>query len=202
MWRKATSDRRRRPSRCPRDAHKEPALEVESTQTTQQGTTTNVRNLTTDGKENTNTMRAMGAEQDIKSTTKWDGNKLVTALTVAFQGVSAEILDTWDLSADGKVLTISRQFKTSQGDLRRKPSTTSNSASRSATSPVEVRLTIVLFQDIRYALRNLWHGKGFATVAIACLGSGSASTRRSSASSTACSSAVPVPRAGSADRAG
>jgi putative ABC transport system permease protein len=30
----------------------------------------------------------------------------------------------------------------------------------------------VLFQDIRYAIRNLWHSKGFATVAILCLGFG------------------------------
>jgi hypothetical protein len=30
----------------------------------------------------------------------------------------------------------------------------------------------VLLQDIRYAVRNLWHSKGFATVAILCLGFG------------------------------
>jgi putative ABC transport system permease protein len=30
----------------------------------------------------------------------------------------------------------------------------------------------VLLPDIRYALRNLWHSKGFATVAIVCLGFG------------------------------
>jgi putative ABC transport system permease protein len=30
----------------------------------------------------------------------------------------------------------------------------------------------VLLQDVRYALRNLWHGKGFAAVAILCLGFG------------------------------
>jgi putative ABC transport system permease protein len=30
----------------------------------------------------------------------------------------------------------------------------------------------VLFQDVRYALRNLWHSKGFAAVAILCLGFG------------------------------
>ena len=30
----------------------------------------------------------------------------------------------------------------------------------------------MLFQDVRYALRNLWHSKGFAAVAILCLGFG------------------------------
>jgi hypothetical protein len=30
----------------------------------------------------------------------------------------------------------------------------------------------MLFQDIRYALRGLWHSKGFAVVAILCLGFG------------------------------
>ena len=44
---------------------------------------------------------------------------------------------------------------------------------RAATSPVPavVRRT-VLFQDVRYALRSLWHSKAFATVAILCLGFG------------------------------
>ena len=64
-------------------------------------------------------MRAMGTEQEIKSNTAWDGNKLVTNLKVAFQGMSADIVDTWDLG-DGKVLTISRQFKTTQGDFNQK----------------------------------------------------------------------------------
>ena len=30
----------------------------------------------------------------------------------------------------------------------------------------------MLFQDIRYAVRSLWHSKGFAAVAIVCLGLG------------------------------
>ena len=80
----------------------------------------NVRNLTTDGKENTNTMRAMGVEQDIKSTTKWDGRKLVTALKVDFQGMTTDILDSWELSADGQVLTIARDIQDFAGELRQK----------------------------------------------------------------------------------
>jgi len=100
--------------------HKEPSLKISSTQVTEQGETTNVRNISTDGKENTNTMRAMGGEQEIKSTTAWDANKLVTNLKVTIQGMTADIVDSWDLSADGKVLTISRQFKTSQGDFAQK----------------------------------------------------------------------------------
>ena len=30
----------------------------------------------------------------------------------------------------------------------------------------------MLLQDFRYAVRSLWHSKGFAAVAIACLGFG------------------------------
>ena len=30
----------------------------------------------------------------------------------------------------------------------------------------------MLIQDLRYAVRSLWHSKGFATVAILCLGFG------------------------------
>jgi hypothetical protein len=100
--------------------HKEPNVKISSTQVGEQGEMTNVRNISTDGKENTNTMRAMGSEQEMKSTTTWDANKLVTSLKVAFQGTPVEIVDSWDLSADGKVLTISRQFKTAQGDFAQK----------------------------------------------------------------------------------
>ncbi len=38
--------------------------------------------------------------------------------------------------------------------------------------PAAAVLPPVLLQDIRYAVRNLWHSKGFATVAILCLGFG------------------------------
>jgi hypothetical protein len=100
--------------------HKEPNVKTSITQTGQQGVMSNVRNLTTDGKENTNLMRMPGGEQDVKSTTTWDGKKLRTVLTLDAQGTSVNIQDAWELSADGKVLTISRQFKTPQGDFAQK----------------------------------------------------------------------------------
>ena len=100
--------------------HKEPNLKVTTTQTGQQGVVTNERNLTTDGKENTNKMRAMGAEQDVKSTSKWEGRKLTTVLTFDFQGAAIQITDSWDQSDDGKVLTVARLIKTPQGDVAQK----------------------------------------------------------------------------------
>ena len=100
--------------------HKEPNVKVTTTQTGQQGVVTNERNITTDGKENTNKMRAMGAEQEVKSTTKWEGKKLLTALTFDIQGATIEINDSWELSEDSKVLTVGRLIKTPQGDVTQK----------------------------------------------------------------------------------
>jgi len=100
--------------------HKEPNLKVTTTQTGQQGVVTNERNITTDGKENTNKMRAMGAEQEVKSTTKWEGKKLLTALKFDIQGATIEINDSWELSEDSKVLTVGRLIKTPQGDVTQK----------------------------------------------------------------------------------
>jgi hypothetical protein len=100
--------------------HKDPNLKVSATQTMQQGTVSNVRNLTTDGKENTNLMRGMGGEQEVKSNTKWEAAKLVTMAKMEVQGTPLEMHDSWELSGDGKVLTISREFKTSQGNFTNK----------------------------------------------------------------------------------
>ncbi len=100
--------------------HKEPNLKTATTQTGQQGVVTNERNLTTDGKENTNKMKAMGTEQDVKSTSKWEGKKLLTALKFDIQGATIEINDSWELSEESKVLTVVRQIKTPQGDVAQK----------------------------------------------------------------------------------
>ena len=100
--------------------HKEPTLKVSATQKTPMGEATNDSTYTTDGKENVNKMRSPVGEQDVKSTTKWNGKALATSRTIDAQGMSVGIEETWDLSADGKVLTINRTLKTPQGDFSTK----------------------------------------------------------------------------------
>lgn len=97
--------------------HKEPNIKIVTTQKTPQGETTNERSLTTDGKENVNKMRMGPGEQEVKSTTKWNGKALATAFKLDMQGNAFEINDSWKLSDDGKVLTIVREIKSAQGDF-------------------------------------------------------------------------------------
>lgn len=96
--------------------HKEPAIKVTTTTKSEQGDIVNMRDLTTDGKPNSNKIKTGGAEQDVTSTSKWDGNKLLTSFKLEAGGMSLDINDTWEVSADGKLLTITRMFHTPQGD--------------------------------------------------------------------------------------
>jgi hypothetical protein len=98
--------------------HKEPNIKIVTTQKGPQGESTNERLLTTDGKENVNRVRMGGPEpMDVKSTTKWAGKTLGTAFTIDIQGNAFDVSDSWKLSDDGKVLTIVREFKSSQGEF-------------------------------------------------------------------------------------
>jgi hypothetical protein len=97
--------------------HKEPSVKIVTTQKGAQGETTTERQLTTDGKENTNKMRMGPAEQDVKSTTKWSGKALTTSFKLDMQGNVLDLNDSWKLSDDGKVLTIVRDIKSAQGDF-------------------------------------------------------------------------------------
>ena len=95
--------------------HKDPALKVNVSQKSQMGEASNDSSYTTDGKENANKLRSPAGDQDVKSTTKWNGKMLATNRTIDAQGMSIGIEETWDLSADGKVMTINRTLKTPQG---------------------------------------------------------------------------------------
>jgi hypothetical protein len=100
--------------------HKEPALKVGVTQKSQMGDASNDSTFTTDGKDNVNKMRSPAGDMDVTSTTRWKGQMLATSRTIEAQGMSINIDETWELSADGKVLTISRLLKTPQGDFSTK----------------------------------------------------------------------------------
>jgi hypothetical protein len=100
--------------------HKEPALKVSVTQKSQMGDASNDSTFTTDGKDNVNKMRSPAGDMDVTSTTKWKGQTLATSRTIEAQGMTIGIDETWDLSADGKVLTVNRQLKTPQGDFATK----------------------------------------------------------------------------------
>jgi hypothetical protein len=97
--------------------HKEPSVKIVTTQKGAQGEATTERQLTTDGKENTNKMRMGPAEQEVKSTTKWSDKALTTAYKLDMQGTVLDVNDSWKLSDDGKVLTIVRDIKSAQGDF-------------------------------------------------------------------------------------
>ena len=97
--------------------HKEPALKIVTTQKGQQGEMTNERNVTTDGKDNVNKLRMPMGETDVKSTTKWVGKTLTTAFKLDMQGMALDIVESWKLSDDGKVLTVLREIGTDQGNF-------------------------------------------------------------------------------------
>ena len=97
--------------------HKEPTLKIVTAQKGQQGEMTNERNVTTDGKDNVNKLRMPAGESDVKSMTKWDGKTLMTAFKLDVQGMSLDIVESWKLSDDGKVLTVLREIGTDQGNF-------------------------------------------------------------------------------------
>ncbi len=96
--------------------HQDPKLKLTVTSKGQQGELVAELNYTTDGKENTNTIRG----REVKSKTRWEGKQLVTEAKMELQGNTLEIKDTWELSGDGKVLTIGRELKSPQGEASQK----------------------------------------------------------------------------------
>lgn len=100
--------------------HAEPNIKITTTQKSEAGETSNSRTFTTDGKETTSKVTMGGTPQDVKTTGKWDGQTLAMVATFDAQGATIQLNDTWTLSEDGKVLTITRMAKTPQGDFTAK----------------------------------------------------------------------------------
>jgi len=97
-------------------AHQEPSLKLATKMATDNGDFEFEAAYTTDGKECTNQF----GPNPMKSTAKWEGDILIIDTKGSFGDAEITINDKWALSADGKTLTLTRHFVSSQGELNQK----------------------------------------------------------------------------------
>jgi hypothetical protein len=81
--------------------HDEPNIHIKTLQKGPQGEFTVELKYTTDGKVWTNTLRG----QEVKGTSRWDGDKLLVDYKRDFGAGSMDVKETWTLSDGGKTLT-------------------------------------------------------------------------------------------------
>ena len=103
-------------SRSEKIEHVEPDIKVNMTASGDQGSITAEFQNKTNGEETTNDFR--GAP--MKTTAKWDGDTLVLDSRLEFNGAELAITDRWQLSGDGKSLTIRRHLKSPRGEADQK----------------------------------------------------------------------------------
>lgn len=97
--------------------HKDPDVNIESSQSGPQGDmTTNIK-FTTDGKETTNTINTPNGDIEIKTTGSWDGKEIKTNNKLNIQGMDITSEERMSLSEDGKVMTNTQKISTPQGDF-------------------------------------------------------------------------------------
>ena len=96
--------------------HKDPEMQIKTTQSGQQGEVTSELKYKTDGTESVNKLRG----QDVKGIAKWEGEKLVVRSKREVQGMEISITETWALSGEGKVLTVTNAIDTPQGSFEAK----------------------------------------------------------------------------------
>jgi hypothetical protein len=93
--------------------HEDPKLKLEAKQSGENGEMEMTLNYTTDGKECENKFM----DNPMKSVVKWEGDVLVINTKASFGGNEFTILDKWQLSEDGKVLTRNQHLASSMGEL-------------------------------------------------------------------------------------
>ncbi len=91
-------------------------IKIKRSTTAPQGESTTDLTYGTDGKEYTNTIQGNPA----KSTGKWDGAVLVLTTVLATPNGEVTVTDHYELSPDGKMLTINRTFASGMGDVQQK----------------------------------------------------------------------------------
>jgi hypothetical protein len=93
--------------------HADPAITVDEASSGPQGDLNRTVKYDTSGKETTNDF--MGTAT--KSTSAWDGAKLVITTKADFGGTEIKLVDTWSLSGDGKVFTDVLHIASPQGEF-------------------------------------------------------------------------------------
>jgi hypothetical protein len=89
-------------------------LRAESTTVGARGTASTDMKYKLDGSESVNKTQ-MG---EVKSVAKWDGNQIAITSKREVQGMSIGLSEKWDISADGKTMTVNRTMTgTPMGDM-------------------------------------------------------------------------------------
>jgi hypothetical protein len=97
--------------------HDDPKLTTATKQSSDMGDFDMQASYTTDGKECTN--QGFGGNP-MKSVVKWDGDTLAIETKGQFGDNEFTMSEKWVLSADGKMLTITRTFKSAMGEGEQK----------------------------------------------------------------------------------
>jgi hypothetical protein len=101
-------------SRTEKITDAEPSIKIVSTWTGgAMGDGSNTMDLDTTGKETST--QIMG--NDAKSTAKWDGTSLVVNTTMQMQDADVAVRSTYNLSADGKTLTVLSHVSSPMGEI-------------------------------------------------------------------------------------
>ncbi len=92
----------------------EAELRVESTTVGERGTASTDMKYKLDGSESSN-KNQMG---EVKSVAKWDGSAIAISSKREVQGMSISLSEKWEVSADGKTMTVNRTMTgTPMGDV-------------------------------------------------------------------------------------
>ena len=97
--------------------HADPSLSVKSVRVGGMGDVTTDMKFTTDGKESVNNVKPPNGDIEIKTTMNWEGKTLVAKNKLQIQGMDITSEEHWDLSEDGKTLTMNQKISTPQGDF-------------------------------------------------------------------------------------
>lgn len=97
--------------------HKDPAIKIVTTQTSGAlGDTTIETNFTTDGKPQSNTVSGT----PMSTVGVWDGASLTFHSVLSQQGGDITVDDRYQLSEDGRTLTVTRKLGSADGGLEAK----------------------------------------------------------------------------------